>query len=83
MPTLLHSVVASSMAASLDATEGWEAQGILFKILVADLKDAGLSRVSRGGVAVVATEEATQVRVEQSSPAGGLPEPAQRLLAGP
>ena len=82
VPTSLHSVIASSMAAILDVAEEREVRGILFKILVADLKDAGLSRVSSGGIAEVATEEATQVRVEESSLAGGLPEPEQRLLAG-
>ena len=68
------------MASSLDAVEGCEARGIFFKILVGNLKDTRLNRVSSGDIAEVVTEKATQVRVEESSLASGLLEPAQLLV---
>ena len=82
MSTSLLAEIPSSMAASLEAAEGREARGILFKILVADLKGARVP----GAVAETTSEEAGGA-VERAgsgrSPAGGLPEPAQRLLDGP
>ena len=54
MSTSLLAEIPSSMVASLEAAEGREVRGILFKILVADLKGARVP----GAVAETTSEEA-------------------------
>ena len=80
--------IPSSMVASLVAARCREAQGIHFRILVVDLNDMEsggiVSEVTSVGLGMAEWQGMAEEKVgKEMRPAGGLPEPEQRLLVGP